>query len=213
MACAICQIRKPRRLCPGVHADICTICCGTEREVTVDCPWDCPYLQEARKHERSAPVEPNAFPNQDIRVSEEFLRDHEPLLVAAARGLMKAAFDTAGAVDSDVGEALDALVRTCRTLESGVYYETRPDNALAERIRRSTQRALEEYREAETTRLGITHTRDTDVLTTLVFLQRLQLDRHNGRPRGKAFLDFLRSFFSVEDDAAPVTSASSLILP
>ena len=213
MSCAICHIRKPRRFCPGVRGDICTICCGTEREVTVDCPWDCPYLQEARKHERSAPVDPDKVPNQDIRVSEEFLRDHEPLLVAAGRALMGAAFDTPGAVDSDVGEALDALVRTYRTLESGVYYETRPDNVLADRICRSAQSALEEYRGDETTRLGMTHTRDVDVLTTLVFLQRLELDRHNGRPRGKAFLDFLRSFFGVEDEAPPATSASSLILP
>ena len=82
MACAICHIRKPRRFCPGVRGDICTICCGTEREVTVDCPWDCAYLQEARKHERSAQVNADGFPNQDIRVSEDFLRDHEPLLVA-----------------------------------------------------------------------------------------------------------------------------------
>jgi hypothetical protein len=213
MACAICHIRKPRRFCPGVRGDICSICCGTEREVTVDCPWDCSYLQEARKHERSAPVNPDEFPHRDIRVSEEFLQDHEALLAATARGLMQAAFDTAGAVDTDVREALDALVRTYRTLQSGVYYETRPDNALANHIRRSTQSALDEYRRLETERLGMAHTRDTDVLTTLVFLQRLELDRHNGRPRGKAFLGFLRSFFGVEDDAAPATSASSLILP
>jgi hypothetical protein len=213
MACAICHIRKPRRFCPGVRGDICTICCGTEREVTVDCPWDCAYLQEARKHERSAPVNPDGFPNQDIRVSEEFLRDHEPLLVATARGLMRAAFDTAGAVDLDVREALDALIRTCRTLQSGVYYETRPDNALADRIRRYTQSAIEEYREHETEPPGMPRSRDVDVLTTLVFLQRLELDRHNGRPRGKAFLDFLRSFFGVEEDGAAVASASSLIIP
>jgi hypothetical protein len=208
MACAICHIRKPRRFCPGVRGDICTICCGTEREVTVDCPWDCAYLQEARKHERSAPVNPDGFPNQEIRVSEEFLQDHEALLVAMAR-----AFDTAGAVDLDVREALDALIRTYRTLERGVYYETRPDNALASRISRSMQSAIEEYRGHETERLQTRHTRDADVLTTLVFLQRLELDRNNGRPRGKAFLDFLRSFFGVEDDATAVTSASSLILP
>src|SRR5580658_978915 len=213
MACAICHIRKPRRFCPGVRGDICTICCGTEREVTVDCPWDCAYLQEARKHERSAPVNPDGFPNQEIRVSEEFLQDHEALLVAMARALMQAVFDTAGAVDLDVREALDALIRTYRTLERGVYYETRPDNALASRISRSMQSAIEEYRGHETERLQTRHTRDADVLTTLVFLQRLELDRNNGRPRGKAFLDFLRSFFGVEDDATAVTSASSLIIP
>ena len=213
MACAICHTRKPRRFCPGVHGDICTICCGTEREVTVDCPWDCPYLQDARKHERAAPVDPDKFPNQDIRVSEEFLRDHEALLVAVARGLMHAAFDTPGAADLDVRDALEALIRTYRTLQSGVYYETRPENALAGRISRATQSAIEEYRKTENEGTGMQRSRDADVLTTLVFLQRLELDRHNGRPRGKAFLDFLRSFFGAQDDATPAASGSSLILP
>lgn len=213
MACAICRIRKPRRFCPGVRGDICTICCGTEREVTVDCPLDCEYLQEARKHERPAEVNPDDFPNKDIRVTEEFLQDHEPLLVAVASGLTRAAFDTPGAADRDVRDTLDALIRTHRTLQSGVYYETRPDNALANQIYTALQNALEAYRKSESERLGMSQIRDSDVLGALVFLQRLELDRNNGRPRGRAFLDFLRSFFGAGDGEAPVPRASSLIVP
>ena len=60
MLCAICGVRKARRFCPGVRGNICTLCCGTEREVTVDCPLDCEYLQEAHRQDvdtRSSPVE------------------------------------------------------------------------------------------------------------------------------------------------------------
>ncbi len=213
MACAICRIRKPRRFCPGVNGDICSLCCGTEREVTVDCPFDCPYLQEARKHEHSQPVDPGKFPNRDIRVKEEFLEEHEPLLVAAANSLLEAALDTPGAVDNDVREALDALIRTQRTLQSGVYYESRPVNALANRIFGSTLSGLEEFRDLETEKLGMSRTRDADVLQILVFLQRMELDRNNGRPRGRAFMDFLRGFFSEPESAIAVPPASSLILP
>jgi hypothetical protein len=213
MACAICRIRKPRRYCPGVHGDICSICCGTEREVTVDCPFDCPYLQEARKHEHTQPVDPDTFPNRDIRVKEEFLEEHEPLLVAAANSLLEAALETPGAVDSDVRDALDALIRTQRTLQSGVYYETRPVNALANQIFTSTHSGLEEFRKLETEKLGMSRTRDADVLQILVFLQRMELDRNNGRPRGRAFMDFLRVFFSDPESAAEAPPASSLILP
>jgi hypothetical protein len=213
MLCAICHVRKPRRFCPGVHGDICTLCCGAEREVTVDCPLDCPYLQEARKHEHTGPPDPAAFPNKDIRITEEFLGEHEPLLVAAMTSLMRAAFDTAGAVDRDVRDALDALIRTQRTLQSGVYYETRPENALANRIFSGAQTGLEEFRKKEQDQLGMAHTRDADVLGVLVFLQRLELDRNNGRPRGRAFLDSLRGFLSETEVAAPESPASSLILP
>jgi hypothetical protein len=197
-----------------VHGDICTLCCGQEREVTVDCPFDCPYLQEARKHEHTVPPNPDDIANKDIRITEEFLGEHESLLVGAMTSLMAAAFDTPGAVDSDVRDALDALTRTQRTLESRVYYETRPDNALANRIFNETRTGLEEFRKREREELGMTHTRDSDVLTVLVFLQRLALDRDNGRPRGRAFLDSLRGFLTEATGDVPQTPrASSLIVP
>ena len=51
MSCVICEIRKEKRVCPAVHGRICAQCCGEQREVTLDCPSDCPYLQQAREHE------------------------------------------------------------------------------------------------------------------------------------------------------------------
>jgi hypothetical protein len=213
MSCAICHTRRPRRFCPGVRGDICTICCGTEREVTVDCPLDCVYLQDAHKHERVTPVDPRSFPNQDIRVTEEFLRDREPLLLYLARTLLDAAVASSGAIDFDVREALQALVRTYRTLESGVYYETRPSNPIAANISSLVQTSIAEFRKVETERGGMAQTRDADILGVLAFLERLELDHNNGRKRGRAYLDFLHNFFPAEpSEPAPATS-SSLIVP
>ncbi len=212
MACAICQIRRPRRFCPGVRGDICSVCCGTEREVTVSCPLDCEYLQEARKHDKSPSLEGIEFPNRDLPVSEEFLRDHEELLTFMAGALLRAAFEIPGVVDQDVREALDALIRTYRTLQNGVYYETRPQNPLAAGLSDRVQDAVTQYRREETERLGMTRTRDGDVLRLLVFLQHFEIDRNNGRRRGRAFLDALRGFYAADPDPAP-PPASSLILP
>jgi len=212
MSCAICHVRRPRRFCPGVRGDICTICCGTAREVTVDCPLDCVYLREAHQHEKIEPADPQSFPNQDIRVTEDFLRDHEPLLLFLARTLLDAALATSGGVDYDVREALEALVRTYRTLQSGVYYETRPDNLLAANICRLVQTGIDEFRKQEPERTGMTQTRDADILGLLVFLQRLELDNNNGRKRSRAYLDFLSGFFPGEPLAA-APSSPSLIVP
>src|SRR6185295_15641952 len=99
MACAICETRRPRRFCPGVRGDICSICCGTEREVTVSCPLDCEYLQDARLHERPAPLDPQQLPNQDIRITDRFLREHQELLAYLSQVIGQAALDTPGAVD------------------------------------------------------------------------------------------------------------------
>jgi hypothetical protein len=212
MSCAICHVRRPKRFCPGVRGDICTICCGTEREVSVECPLDCVYLREAHRHEKITPTDPHNFPNPDIRVTEQFLRDHEPLLLFLARTVVDASLNTPGAVDFDVREALDAIVKTYRTLQSGVYYETRPTNPLAANISRLVQAGIEEFRKEEPERTGMTSTRDSDVLTLLAFLQRLELDNNNQRRRGRAYLDFLRGFFP-EQSGETAPAGSSLIVP
>jgi hypothetical protein len=213
MACAICETRRPRRFCPGVRGDICSICCGSEREMTVSCPFECEYLQEARRHDRLAPLDPKDIPNQDIRITDRFVEEHEILLTVAGNAIFAAAMDTPGAVDYDVREALDALVRTFRTLQSGVYYETVPPNPLAANIYGLTQRAIAEFRQREQQQVGVSRTRDADVLGALVFLQRVELDRNNGRRRGRAFLDSLRAFYSASAAAPEAAPPSSLILP
>ena len=57
MSCAICQTRKEKRFCLAVHGRICPQCCGEQREVTLDCPSDCVYLQQARQHEKPRAAE------------------------------------------------------------------------------------------------------------------------------------------------------------
>jgi hypothetical protein len=212
MACAICEIRRPRRFCPGVRGDICTLCCGTEREVTVDCPLDCEYLAESRKREKRQSLAGKELPNRDIRVTEKLLQDNQELLDFLSITLVKSALEApVVVVDSDVREALDGLIRTYRTLQSGVYYESMPANPLAAGIFSSVQNALAEFRREEPRRLGMTRTRDADILGILVYFQHFEIDRNNGRRRGRAFLHALRAFYpAVAGSAEP---ASSLILP
>jgi hypothetical protein len=195
MKCKICGVRKPRRYCPGVRGDICPQCCGTQREVTVDCPLDCEYLREARLHER--PPEEGAdtpFPNRDVNVTEQFLRDHESLVIFLSAKLLSASMATAGSIDYDVREALEALIRTYRTLESGLIYETRPANSLASGIQSKLQEDVVDLRK-RLQENGSTGIRDKEILGVLVFLQRLELTHNNGRKRGRAYLDFLRANF------------------
>ena len=207
--CRICETRRPRRYCPGVRGDICSICCGTEREVSVDCPFECEYLQEARAHEKPPEVDPKTFPNADIRVTESFLREHEPLLMFAAMALFRASMETPAVVDTDVREALDALIRTYRTAQSGLIYQTRPNNVYAAAVQARWQQSLEEFRQQSQRQAGMATLRDTEVLGVLVFLQQLELQNNNGRRRGRAFLDFLRSYFG----AAPNGPEASPLMP
>ncbi len=211
MSCAICKERRPRRFCPGVRGDICTTCCGEGREVTVTCPLDCPHLRESRLHEKHPPLDPANIPNADIKLPEDFLDRNGDLMAFVGLGIANAALEMPGAADRDAREALDALVRTYKTLENGLYYESRPENPLANGIFGAAQDAAKMYRQREREALGVARTRDVDVLNALVFLQRVELDRNNGRPRGRAFIDLLKQS-APAGSSAPV-EPSGLILP
>src|SRR5512138_1537491 len=116
--CPICETRRPRRYCPAVRNDICSVCCGTSRETTLDCPLDCTFLQEAHQHERPAERNPEAMPHKDVQITEQFIEEHGPLFAFICRGLVKIVQSSAGLVDADVREALDAMARTYRTMQS-----------------------------------------------------------------------------------------------
>ena len=210
MTCSICDSRKAKRFCPALRSEICPQCCGQGREETIDCPLDCPYLIESRQREKRAGLTPEDFPCKQIRITEAFLRDREVLLNAAGHSVLAAAFQTPGAVDRDVRDALDALVRTYKSLESGVYYQTMAQSPVAQAIVAQIEGRLRAFREEEARRTGVTRTRDADVLGILVFLLRMAMDENNGRQRGRRFLDSLYRHFQT-GAAAPETS--SLIVP
>ena len=211
MACKICNARRPRRYCPGVGGEICTVCCGTEREVTVGCPLDCVYLREARSHEKPPAVDPKQIPNLDVEVTDSFLREHDTLLGFLMQTVAEAGLSTPDAVDYDVRDAIGALVRTYRTRQSGLYYDSRPDNLIAAAVLERIQKGIDEFRESMAKRLGLQVVRDADILGVLVFLQRVEYQVNNGRKRGRAFLDFLLA--QTPGAGAPERPATSLIVP
>ena len=214
MACKICNVRRPRRFCPGVGGDICAVCCGTGREETVSCPLDCEYLREARTREKPPEIDEKQIPNLDIKVPDSFLHANEPLLAFLMRAIAETALTTQGAIDYDVRDMLDAMVRTSRTRESGLYYETRPSNLVAVSMLARIEKAIEEFRSAATERAGLTTIRDADLLGVLAFLQRIEYQIDNGRKRGRAFIDFLRNQVElIEPPEGSGSSAPSLILP
>jgi hypothetical protein len=193
--CVICNIRKPRRHCPGVNGDICSICCGTEREQSIDCPLECAFLRDAHEHERPAELDPSTIPNQDIEVTEEFLRTNEVLMALISIALVEGALQSPGVTDYDLREALEALVKTYRALQSGILYETVPDNRFAAAIVAAVRDRLADIQKREIEASGSSSLRDADVLGVIAFMQRLEYSRNNGRKRSRAFLDFLRGFY------------------
>ncbi len=186
-----------------MQAEICPVCCGTERENTVDCPLDCEYLREARLRDRPVPITEESLPNKDIHVSEDFIRKQEHVVMWLGHALAQV-MEARRSVDGDAREGLESLIKTYRTLESGLIYETRPNNPYAAEIQEALKQAIDELRKRLAETSGMETLRDADVLGSLVFLQRLELQHNNGRRRSRAFFDFLRTYFPMQAEPPAV---------
>ena len=177
-----------------MHGRICPQCCGEQREVTLDCPSDCIYLQQAREHEKPRPLgvldQSSLFPR--IEIGDQFLYEQEHLILGLSYSLARSARSAHGIHDSDLVAALTSLAKSYETLaSSGLHYETPVTNLTHQAIASEIQKMIKEYRELEQKQLGYTRLRDSDVLRAVVFLLRMALSRTSGRPRSRAFLDFL----------------------
>jgi hypothetical protein len=192
--CPRCGIRKAKRHCPGIGAAICSVCCANEREETIDCPLACEHLRDAHEHAKPMPLDPAVVPNQDIEIRESFLHQYEWLMVFAGSALTEGALQHPAATDYDAREALEGLVQTYRTRQSGLVYESRLVNPYAAAMRDAVVARLDDL-ERRAAEAGTNQKLpDQVIVAILAFLQRLEYAHNNGRRRSRAFLDFVRRF-------------------
>ncbi|HLM80602.1 MAG TPA: hypothetical protein VK302_08205 [Terriglobales bacterium] len=261
MSCALCEERREKRFCPAVHGKICPQCCGEQREVTLDCPSECPYLlqarqqarQQAREHasthshnhnERPGPLDRQVdgqawfrdLEIPEIEISEHFLYEREELILGLSFALVKsvraerslAGHSLAGLsladlsladrplMDRDLIAALSSLAKSYQTLvNSSLIYEPQTSNLAHQSIAREVETMVREFREAEEKQLGYNRLRDADVLKALVFLLRMGLARTSGRPKSRAFVDFLFAQFPEKQSAiaGPEDAGSRIVIP
>jgi hypothetical protein len=210
LICPICQKRKAKRFCPAKAEYICSVCCGTEREVTIDCPSDCPYLRASRQYDlERRQIDWAKVPFPETKIPSSFVAAHEKLILALSYAVVRWAQDNPQTVDSDVEAALASLAEAYRTLSSGIYYERAPDYMLQRGLYDTLKSAIAEFRKMETQQVGVSSVRDGEIRDALIFLAQLGATRANGRPKGRAYLDFLRSQFNLKEVSRP---ASNIVL-
>jgi len=210
--CPICDKRRPERFCPAKGEKICAVCCGTEREVTLDCPSDCAYLISARRYEEEhrKPLAESEIPFPDVLFSPDVIYEHQPFVTGLGFTIVKFAAAERDLVDRNVLEALTALAETYRTLASGIYYEKTPTAPLPNRLYAAFGVFVQDYRKQEAAQPGFRTVKDVEILYALVFLSRMARSRAGERPRARRFIDFLRAQFPAEQQAQ---QAESRIVP
>jgi hypothetical protein len=150
-----------------------------------------------------------------VELSDQYMYEKEHLLMGLTYALAKAARADSSLHDQDLVAALSVLTKSYeRLVNSGLHYEQPLTSESQRRAAAEIENMVKEYREAEQKHTGYSSLRDSDVLKALVFLVRLANGRTSGRPRSRAFVEFLFAQFP-EQEAAVVAPAfgSRIILP
>ena len=152
----------------------------------------------------------------DVEITQQFLYEREELILGLSFALARSARADRLLRDRDLMAALTSLARSYQTLvQSNLIYEQPTANLAHQQIAREVATMVKEYREAEQKHMGHSRLRDSEVLKALVFLLRMALARTSGRPKSRAFVDFLFAQFPEAQSAiaAPEAAASRIVIP
>lgn len=155
-------------------------------------------MRDAHRHEPKPQQNLAQMPNPDVHISEGFLAQHEVLLAFVAIAVYEGALLNRVATDRDVREALESKIQKLKGAQSGLIVESQTVNPYAAAMVDQVEKRIGEVRAREIEANGNTTITDEMLLKVLVFLQRLEYSHNNGRPKCRAFLDFLAGFYAPE---------------
>lgn len=149
MKCLICEKRRGKRHCPAKNGYICPMCCGEKRGVEINCPLDCAYYVEGQKYQQEKVSRQRLRKDgvgSFIRRAElfnknpEIFRDIEISFVNV--------FRTNNRIKNvDLEEGLELVLKTLDTEKSGLLYDYRSENALANEVADRVIKIIREYKD------------------------------------------------------------------
>lgn len=207
--CPLCSQRAGKRYCPAKDVKICAVCCGTKREVEIDCPAACPHLKASRSYELEKPIPDPELAAKVQRFGQDFLEKYYGLLDILTLAVIEERMNSAWLVDHDVVEVLKALRETLKTLSSGIYYESLPDGPVRQGLFRRLKELLDQMMQHDPAgdhrTLKVSEAMDIlDFLTVMVQLN------SSVRPKSRRYLDWISEKYAAQ---MPAQQSSGLIIP
>ena len=141
----------------------------------------------------------------------DLIHERQPVVSGLGYTMLKAAAEIPAVDDSGAIEALTALAETYRTLGTGLYYERPPDGPAARAVYMHLSQFIAELKHEEQKQTAFGGVKDSELFRLLVFLLRVAKYETNGRPRSRAFLDFLRGQFPLAAEGQ--SEPSRIIVP
>ncbi len=142
--CPLCGQRRGKRFCPAKSVLICSVCCGTKRQVEIACPPDCSYLTgvhagswEGRESDRRRDL---------VRIAphiEGLGQDEAAVFFYLLAGIVRLSVKHRDASDALWGQAVTALRKTLETKESGLVYEHPAEGFRSQELTREMRELLQ----------------------------------------------------------------------
>ena len=206
--CPLCSARSGKRYCPAKATQICAVCCGTKREIEIDCPSSCVYLKASRSYEAEKPVIDAELMAKMQKYDDSFVERYHHVLAAINGTVVEERLSSPWLVDNDVIEVYKALTLTMRTLSSGIYYESLPEGPLRLSLFRRLKDVFDELMKPDgaSDHPVLKVSEAMDVLDFIAFVAQM----NSGiRPRSRRYLDWICESFGYPQPQ----HSSGLIIP
>jgi hypothetical protein len=184
------------------------VCCGTKREIEIDCPSSCVYLKASRSYEAEKPIVDPELMAKIRRYDNNFLERFQHILAAINENIVEERLVSPWLVDHDVIEVYKALAATMRTLSSGIYYESLPEGNVRLALFRRLKDVIDELMKPDTAsdHPVLKASEAVDVLDFVTFAAQMN---SSVRPRSRRYLDWISETFGLPQPQ----QSSGLILP
>ncbi len=205
--CPLCSERSGKRYCPAKETLICAVCCGTKREIEIDCPSSCSYLIAGSTYEAEKRVPDAEVAARIQKYGDEFVEQFFTILDLLSATVLEERSQSPWLVDNDVIEVYKALSATMKTLSSGIYYETLPDLPVRLSLYRRLKTVLDGLMQPDPNidRRSLKVSEASDVLEFLTIAAEVN---STIRPKSRRYLDMLSRMAGRS-----AAESSGLILP
>ena len=206
--CPLCSSRSGKRYCPALAEPICAVCCGTKREVEIDCPSSCGYLKASRSYESEKPIPDLQIAAKVQNYDSRFFERYHLTLDSVTRAIIEEHIGSRELVDSDVIGVFQSLKATMKTLSSGIYYESLPEGTVRLSLFRRLKALFDELMQPDPSgvRPILKVTEAVDVLDFLIVAAQAN---SSIRPKSRRYLDWITERFGDRLQTPP----SGIILP
>jgi len=199
--CPLCSERSAKRYCPAKEDRICAVCCGSKREIEIDCPLNCPHLKAAYSYESEKQAPDPELLAKVRHFDQDFIYRFSFALSSMNEAVIDEWKRNPWLADIDVVEVFKALAATMRTLSNGIYYESTPEGGARQALFANLRSALDRLMsQASPGHTLLKASEAADVIDFLTFVAQVN---SGSRPRSRRYLDWLLSTLLASLPDAP----------